>query len=135
LEIRECFLQIGDKVIGPLSLYDYVVDIYFDVAADLFGETLDHTSLVWCPSIFQAKGHGDITEKTERGDEGGSMLVTLFHDDLVVARVDIQKGRKLASSSGVYDLVDAREMGRVFWTCLIKARVVDTHPPFSNFFS
>jgi hypothetical protein len=34
------------------------------------------------------------------------MLVALFHDYLVIARVDIQKGKELAPYGGVYDLIN-----------------------------
>jgi hypothetical protein len=37
------------------------------------------------------------------------MLVSLFHGNLVIARVAIQEGKELAPGGGVYNLVDAWE--------------------------
>jgi hypothetical protein len=34
LEVCERLLQVGDEIIGPLSLYNYVVNICLDVVAD-----------------------------------------------------------------------------------------------------
>jgi hypothetical protein len=48
------------------------------------------------------------------------VLEGLFHGDLMIARIGIQKGKELAPCSGVYDLVDVWERKRIFRTCLIR---------------
>jgi hypothetical protein len=81
------------------------------------------------PDFLLPEGHGDVAERSEGGDEGGRMLVGYFHGDLMIARVGVQKGKKLAPRSGVYYLVDAWERKRIFGTCLVKACVVVSHRP------
>jgi hypothetical protein len=62
------------------------------------------------------------------------MLVSLLYGDLLVALICIQKRKELAPYGGVYDLVDTMKREMIFWTCLVKASVIETHPPFPIFF-
>jgi hypothetical protein len=106
--------------VSLLGLHDDVVDIDFHVVPNLVGEALEHAMLVRSSGILQPKWHGDITKCSKGGDEGGCVLEGLFHGDLMIARIGIQKGKELAPCSGVYDLVDVWERKRIFRTCLIR---------------
>jgi hypothetical protein len=82
LEVCERLFQIGDKIIGPLSLYNYVVNIYLDVVAHLVSETPEHTSLISHPT-FLRQTIWRHNKGAERGDEGGVVLIALLRGDLV----------------------------------------------------
>jgi hypothetical protein len=49
---------------------------------------------------------------------------------LVVPRVHIEKTEGFAPSCRIDYLIHARKRERVLGTCLVKARIVNTHPPF-----
>jgi hypothetical protein len=51
-----------------------------------------------------------------------------------MARVGINKAQKLTSGCEIYDLVYAGKRKQIFQTCLVQARVVNSHPPFLIFF-
>jgi hypothetical protein len=60
-------------------------------------KTLLHATMVGSAGIFQAERHGEVAIRAERGDERGRELVGLFHRNLVIARVDIQKREDFTS--------------------------------------
>jgi hypothetical protein len=74
------------------------------------------------------------SKSSRRCDEHGGRLVHLGEGYLVIARVGIQKTQELAPGLEIYDLVYASERKRIFWTSLLRARVVNTRPPFPILF-
>jgi hypothetical protein len=89
-----------------------------------------HATLVGGASIFQAERHGDLAVRAEWGDERGCELIELFHHDLVIARVGIQKREDFASQCEINYLVNAWQRERILGTFHIKASIVNTHSPF-----
>jgi hypothetical protein len=57
-------------------------------------------------------------------------LVLYVHHYLVVPRVHIEKTEGFTPSCRIDYLIYARQRKQILGTCLIKARVVNTHPPF-----
>ena len=64
---------------------------------DLVDEALLHTPLVGGAGILQTERHGYVIVRTIRSDEQSRELVRLFHHDLVIACVGIQKGEDFVS--------------------------------------
>lgn len=85
LEVGERLFQADDEVVRFLCLHDDVIDIDLCVAPNLVSEALEHATLVRGSSILQIEVHGDITKCSERGDEGGGMLISFFRGNLVIA--------------------------------------------------
>ena len=59
-------------------------------------ETLEHTTLVCSPRVFQTERHRDIAERSEWGDERRHELVGLFYVDLMVPEVRIKEAKGFA---------------------------------------
>ena len=81
----------GDRWSWPLGLVRLIERV------DLVDEALLHAPLVGGASVLQAERHCYIAVRTIQGDERGCELIGLFHRDLVVARVGIQKGKDFTS--------------------------------------
>jgi hypothetical protein len=62
------------------------------------------------------------------------VLVYAGEGYLVIARVGIQKAQELTFGLDIYDLVYAGQRKLIFCTCLVQARVLNTHPPFPILF-
>ena len=56
-EFRKDLLKIGNQVIGLFGLDYDVVDVGLNGSPDEVSEASEHTSLVCCPNVFQAKRH------------------------------------------------------------------------------
>ena len=91
---------------------------------DLVGEALLHAPLVGGANVLQVKWHGYVAVRTIWGDEQGCKLIRLFHHDLVIARVGIQKGEDLAT------LVIARQRKVILWTRFVEASIINAHSLF-----
>lgn len=89
MEVGECLLQIDNQPHGHPGLHDNVIDVDFQVAADLLPKTPLHTPLEGDPSVLAVERHGGVVEGAERGDEGCGQLVQGVHCDLVVPRVHV----------------------------------------------
>ena len=57
-------------------------------------------------------------------------LIGLFHRDLVIARVGIQKGEDLTTRGGVNYLVYAWQREVILWTRFVEASIINAHSPF-----
>ena len=87
----------------------------------MVGEALLHAPLVGGTSVLQTERHGYVAVRTIRGDERGCELIGLFHRDLVIARVGIQKGEDFTTRGGVDYLVYAWQGKVILWTCFVEA--------------
>ena len=67
--VGESFLKVDDKDVGGLGLDDHVVDVGFNVAADLLVEAHLDGPFVGRPDVFKFEGHGGVAIRTERRDE------------------------------------------------------------------
>jgi hypothetical protein len=67
---------------------------------------------------------------SRRGDEGGGRLVGFLHHNLVVARVGVEEAQHLVAVGEVDHLINARERKQILRASLVKAGVINTHPPF-----
>ena len=59
----------------------------------------------------------------------GCELIGLFHRDLVIARVGIQKREDLATRGGVDYLVYAQQRKVILWTRFVEASIINAHSP------
>ena len=67
--VGERFIEVGDKIIGGLGLDDHIVDVSFDVAADLLIEAHLDGPLIGRPGILETEGYGGVAVCTEGRDE------------------------------------------------------------------
>ena len=112
-EVGEGFLQVSDQSCSHSSFDDNVVDINFQVVADLLPETLLHALLEGGSGVPEAERHGSVAEGAEGGDEGHDHLIGGVHCNLVVLGVRIQKAKGLTASGGINHLVNLRKGKRV----------------------
>ena len=107
-----------------------MVDVSFNVAADLLIEAHLDCPLVGRPGVLEYEGHGGIVVRTERRDERCFDLVILFEGYLVIAGVTVEEGEEFIAGSGIYNLVYPRQTKGVFRAVFIKISVISTHSPF-----
>ena len=88
--------------------YDHIVDVSFDVAADLLVEARLDSPLISRPGVLESKGHGCIAIRTEEGDERCLDLVFFLEEDLVIAEVIVKEREQFTAGGGVYNLVYPR---------------------------
>ena len=67
------------------------------------------------------------------GNEGGLLLVTRIHPDLVVARESVHEAKELMARGGIYYKVDPRQGKTVFRAGSINVSEVNAESPFSIF--
>ena len=91
VRVGEGFFKVGDKVVGGFSLDDHVVDVGFDVAADLLVEAHLDSPLIGCPCVLESEGHSGVAVCTKRRDERRLELVFFLEGDLMIAGVTIKE--------------------------------------------
>ena len=69
VKVGESFLQVTNQMCSHAGLDDDVIDIDFQVEANLHPKTLLHAPLEGSPRISEAKRHGSVIESVEWGDE------------------------------------------------------------------
>ena len=67
-----------------LGLHQHIVDVDFDIPADLVVEHSVHQSLIGGSGILQSEWHHFVAEESSARDEGRLLLVALVHHYLVV---------------------------------------------------
>ena len=77
-QVGEHFFEVSDEIIGGLGLDDHIVNVSFDVAADLLIEAHLDGPLVGHPGVLESKGHGGIAVCTKRHDEQRLDLVVFL---------------------------------------------------------
>ena len=107
-------------MVSPFGLNHNVVNIGLNGLPNEVPKTLEHTTLVCSPSVFQTKWHGDIAKRFKGGDERCRELVRLFHRNLMVHRVRIKEAEGFASRGRVDYLVYAWQRKQILWACLVK---------------
>jgi hypothetical protein len=94
-------------MVGLFGLDYNVVYVGLNGLTDEVSETLERTSLVCSPHVFQTERHRDIAEQSECGDKRGRGQVTLFHHYLMVPRVHIEEAKGFTPRGRVDYLVYA----------------------------
>jgi hypothetical protein len=56
-------------------------------------------------------------------------LVFYFERNLIITQVEVEKTKKVATNYGVQTLIDMGKPEGIFFACLIKISVINTHPP------
>ena len=85
-----CFLGFDNYIIN-ISLDEAV--FYLVIEAGLY------SALVGSPGVLVPERHSRVAVGAERRDERCLDLIILFESDLVITRVAIKKGKKLATGS------------------------------------
>jgi hypothetical protein len=71
-------------MVGSLhAFYQHIVDVDFNISADLVLEHFVHQPLISGSSILQPKGHHSVTIETSISHKSGFLLVYLIHVYLV----------------------------------------------------
>jgi hypothetical protein len=112
---ESCF-EVGGEVGGFPCLDNDIIDLSLDRSADVFSEHMVHAHLVGGTCIPLAKWHCSITIHAKGCDERSHELVGFFHLDLVIARIGIEERQGFTPSSGVHNLIDARQRVGNLWT-------------------
>ena len=113
--------------------HNYVINIYFNLFVNHIMKQSCHTSLIGSTSIYQAKRHHFITERSPRSDEGRLFSIFRWHSYLVIARETIHKGEHFGLSSTVNKHINMRQWEVIFWTGFIQISVINTHSNFPIF--
>ena len=61
--------EVGDKVVSGLGLDNHVIDVSFDIAANLLVEAHLDGPLIGSPRVLESKGHSCVAVCPERHDE------------------------------------------------------------------
>ena len=107
-QVGKCFFEVSDKIIGGLGLDDHIINVSFDVAADLLIEAHLSGPLIGRPSVLESEEHGGVAVCTEGRDERCLDLVFFLEGNLVVARVTVKEEEQFIAGGGVYNLVYPR---------------------------
>ena len=68
-QVGERFIEVGDKIIGGLRLDDHIIDVTFDVAANLLIEAHLDGLLIGRSSVLELEGYGGSAVCTKGRDE------------------------------------------------------------------
>ena len=74
----ECFVEVGDDVIGGLRLNHQIIDVGLDVLPDPILKTALDGSLICSTNILESKGHGGVAVGAKGCDERRIDLVFLL---------------------------------------------------------
>jgi hypothetical protein len=93
-QVGEGFAKVVDKRLLAPTLHNNVIDVGFNVAADLGAKAFPHHSVESGSYIFEPKGHASVAEVAYRRDEHHLLLVFDSHFDLVVARESVEEAKQ-----------------------------------------
>ena len=96
------------KLSKSLGLDDHVIDVSFDIMADLLVEAHLDGPLIGRPDVLESEGHGGVAVRTKGHDERRLDLVFFHEGDLMIAEVTIEEGEQFTAGGGVYNLVYPR---------------------------
>ena len=91
-QVGEHFFEVGDKIIGGLGLDDHIIDVSFDVVADLLIKAHPDCPLVGRLGVLESEGHSFVVVCTERCNERRFYLVFFLRRDLMIAGVAVKEG-------------------------------------------
>ena len=69
LRLANVSFEVGNKIIDGLGLDDHIIDVSFDVVADLLIEAHLDGPLIGRPGVLESEGHGGVAVRPERRDE------------------------------------------------------------------
>jgi hypothetical protein len=76
------------------GFHDHITDIGFDhIILDLINKALLDSMLVRGPRVLKPERHSRVAVGAERCNEGRLDLIILIEHDLVITRVEIEKGQ------------------------------------------
>jgi hypothetical protein len=96
LEFCECFFEVGHKLVDLFGLDYDVVHVSLDGLSDEIAKTFEHTLLVCCSCVLQAKWHANVAIRSERHDKRSYELVRLFYCNLMVAGIYVKEAEGFA---------------------------------------
>jgi hypothetical protein len=91
VEVGEGFLQVVEQAICFRGLDDDIVDVDFNVVADLFLQARLHAPLIGGSRVFEPEGHHHITIHPVRGDERHLVFILDLQPYLVVPGVRVEE--------------------------------------------
>jgi hypothetical protein len=56
------------------------------------------------------------------------LVTNYFEGNLMIPRIAAEETLKAAADCGVHNLIDPGQPERIFFACLIKIRIINTHP-------
>ena len=122
-------------IIDGLGLDDHIIDVSFDVAANLLIEAHLDGPLIGRPDVLESKGHGGVAVRTKGHDEQHLDLVFFLEGDVVTAGVTIEEGEQFTASGGVYNLIYPRQIEGVFRAVFVKISIINAHSLFFILYS
>ena len=69
LRLANVSFEVGNKIIDGLGLDDHIIDVSFDIVANLLIEAHLDSPLISHPGVLESKGHGGVAIRTEGSDE------------------------------------------------------------------
>ena len=118
--VGERFFEVDNKIVGGPGLDNHIIDVSFDVAADLLIEAHLDGPLIGRLGILESEGHGGVAVCTEGRDERCLDLVFFLEGDLVIARVTVEEAEQFAAGGGVYNLIYPRQTEGPLGQCLLR---------------
>jgi hypothetical protein len=85
-------IEVGDQAIGSFQLDYDVIYVSLNGPPNEVPKNGEHTMLICCLGVIEAKRHGYKAIGSEQGDKRSCELVGLFHHNLMVTGVSIKKG-------------------------------------------
>lgn len=116
-------LEVCQKVGVKLNDVVQVAQTYFPFEST---QNSVHHSLKVSGSIAEAKWHHIKFVQPIRDDKGGRWMTSVCHRDLLVPRLQIQRGEKLSILRGVESVVDVGQRVYVFASDLAQMVVIET---------
>jgi hypothetical protein len=85
IKVGKSFAQIVEQAVFFRGLDDDIIDVYFDIAADLLFQASLHTPLISGSCVLQAEWHRHVAVYPVWGDEGSLVLVFDLQPYLIVS--------------------------------------------------
>lgn len=85
---QNCFVMV---------LYDLIINIYLNIAANLVCKQFVHQAMVSCPDVLETVWNFTVAKAATIGMKGRFLLIFSFHLDLMIALVCIEKTLELES--------------------------------------
>lgn len=94
----EDFLYVPNYIFFFLTLDNYVIDVHFDILANMCLESPIHYPLVRGSSVLQSEQYSDVVVHSVIRNESNLLIVLQVHSYLVITAVDIKETQPLMNA-------------------------------------